>query len=89
MKSLIACLSMLFTAAFLLFATPSNAQFGEIPPGPDQEIIHLAGDVYRFRNLRHYSVFMVTSEGVILGDPISETGAKWLKQELKQRLTRR
>ena len=70
---------------FLPGPPPVMAQFGEIPPGPDQEIIHLAGDVYRFRNLRHYSVFMVTTNGVILGDPISQAGATWLRTELNNR----
>ena len=68
------------------FSPVTLAQFGQVPDGPDYEIIHLAGDVYRYRNFRHYSVFMITSEGAIMGDPINATGAEWLKSELRERL---
>ena len=48
-------------------------------------ITHLAGDVYRFQNNQHYSVFMVTPEGVIATDPISLEAARWLNNEIQQR----
>jgi glyoxylase-like metal-dependent hydrolase (beta-lactamase superfamily II) len=55
---------------------------------PVREISRLAGEVYRFRNNNHYSVFAVTSDGIIATDPINADAAKWLKAELQQRFGR-
>lgn len=52
---------------------------------PVREITQIAGDVYRFRNNFHYSVFMVTPEGVIVTDPINADTARWLKGEIATR----
>lgn len=49
-----------------------------------REITHIAGDVYRFQNNRHFSVFMVTPDGIIVTDPINESAATWLEAELDQ-----
>ena len=49
---------------------------------PIREITKLAGEVYRFRNNFHYSVFAVTPDGVIATDPIDADAAKWLKEEI-------
>ena len=40
---------------------------------------------YRAQNNQHYTVFLVTSEGIILSDPISTEFARWLKGELDRR----
>jgi len=50
-----------------------------------REITRIAGEVYRFKNNFHYSVFAVTPEGVIATDPIDPEAAKWLKAEIKKR----
>ena len=55
---------------------------------PVREISRLAGEVYRFRNNFHYSVFAVTPVGVIVTDPIDAEAAKWLKAEIAQRWNR-
>jgi glyoxylase-like metal-dependent hydrolase (beta-lactamase superfamily II) len=52
---------------------------------PVREITKLAGDVYRFRNNNHYSVFAVTPAGVIATDPINADAARWLKAEIAAR----
>jgi glyoxylase-like metal-dependent hydrolase (beta-lactamase superfamily II) len=52
---------------------------------PKREIIQIAGDLYRFQNNFHYSVFLVTPEGIIATDPISAEAAGWLKAELARR----
>ncbi|MGQ0545995.1 MAG: hypothetical protein ACT4P3_11790 [Betaproteobacteria bacterium] len=54
-------------------------------PGPVREITRIAGEVYRFRNNNHYSVFAVTPAGVIATDPINADAARWLKGEIAQR----
>lgn len=52
---------------------------------PAREITRIAGEVYRFRNAGHYSVFAVTPAGVIATDPINADAARWLKAEIAQR----
>ncbi len=52
---------------------------------PVREITRLAGEIYRFRNNLHYSVFAVTPAGIIVTDPINADAAHWLRAELKQR----
>lgn len=58
---------------------------GQAEAQPIREITQIAGDLYRFRNNGHYSVFLVTQEGIIATDPINEAAATWLKAELDQR----
>ncbi|MFQ5534969.1 MAG: MBL fold metallo-hydrolase [Sphingomonadales bacterium] len=53
--------------------------------GPKRSIVHVAGDLYRFQNNFHFSVFLVTGEGVIVADPINADTAKWLKAEIRSR----
>ncbi len=52
---------------------------------PKRAITQIAGDLYRFQNNFHYSVFLVTPEGVIVTDPINADAAAWLKNEIAQR----
>lgn len=64
-----------------LCATSAVAQ----PRTPPREITNVTGDLYRARNGNWYTVFLVTPDGIILGDPINETFAPWLKTELDAR----
>jgi glyoxylase-like metal-dependent hydrolase (beta-lactamase superfamily II) len=54
-------------------------------PPPVREITKIAGEVYRFRNANHYSVFAVTPAGVIATDPINADAARWLRAEITRR----
>jgi hypothetical protein len=45
---------------------------------PDDEITKLADDVYLFRHQFHQAIFIATSQGVIVTDPISAEAATWL-----------
>lgn len=63
-------------------------QIAQAPPAPVREITRIAGEVYRFRNNFHYSVFAVTPEGVIATDPIDADAARWLKGQIKQRFNK-
>ena len=80
---------LLLGAIAVLLACPgvADAQFGEgAPPGsPGREIIHLTGDLYRFRDVRHYGMFLHTPAGIILVDPTNPDTATWLKGELDSR----
>ena len=68
---------------FALGIEPAGAQ-----ESPTREISHIAGDVYRFQNNVHFSVFMVTPAGIIATDPINADAAQWLKQQLDARFGR-
>jgi glyoxylase-like metal-dependent hydrolase (beta-lactamase superfamily II) len=61
------------------------ASWAQTPPAPVREITKLAGEVYRFRNANHYSVFAVTPAGVIATDPINADAARWLRAEIARR----
>ena len=63
--------------------SPLWAQTPATPPV--REVSQIAGNVYRFRNNFHYSVFAVTPAGVIATDPINAAAAQWLKAEIAQR----
>ena len=52
------------------------------PSHPDDEITKLADDVYLFRHQFHQAIFLTTSEGVIVTDPISAEAATWLRAEI-------
>ncbi len=52
---------------------------------PIGEIIKLTGDLYEARSSFHNTVFLVTTDGIILADPISEEFAEWLKAEFSER----
>jgi glyoxylase-like metal-dependent hydrolase (beta-lactamase superfamily II) len=72
-------ITMIFCALWLV-AAPGMAQ-----DDAKRAITNIAGDLYRFQNNFHVSVFLVTPEGIIVTDPINESAAKWLKAELEKR----
>ncbi|MBI2232042.1 MAG: MBL fold metallo-hydrolase [Deltaproteobacteria bacterium] len=55
---------------------------------PQRVITPIKGDLYRFRNASHFSVFLVTPAGIIATDPIDADAARWLKAELAQRFAK-
>ncbi len=68
-------------AVLLLCVAAVSSQAQEVK----REITKIAGDLYRFQNKFHYSVFLVTPEGVIVTDPIDADAAAWLKAEIASR----
>jgi len=64
----------------IALATPALAQREQT-----RKITQISGDLYRFENNFHASVFLVTPEGVIATDPINRPAAEWLKQEIAER----
>jgi len=57
-------------------------------PAPVREIVQVRGDLYFVRAGSHNTAFLVTPDGIILGDPISTATANWLKPELDRRFNR-
>lgn len=73
------CFTLSLIVSGILVSTVASAQDAK------RSITKIAGDLYRFENNFHRSVFLVTSEGIILIDPINSDAAQWLKKELKTR----
>lgn len=48
----------------------------------DRSVTNIAGDVYRFQNNFHYSIFVITDDGVVVTDPINTEAALWLRSEI-------
>jgi len=65
----------------LAMLEPAAAQ----PSGPAREIVPVNGDLYRARNGNWYTIFLVTPDGIVLGDPIDSAFADWLAGELERR----
>jgi glyoxylase-like metal-dependent hydrolase (beta-lactamase superfamily II) len=63
-----------------LFATGASAQ-----GAPERGIVNVTGDLYRAQNNQHFTVFLVTSDGIILSDPINREFSEWLRAELERR----
>lgn len=54
----------------------------------DRAITQISGDLYRFQNNFHFSVFLVTDDGVLVTDPINADAAAWLRDEIASRFDR-
>ena len=52
---------------------------------PRRTITHISGGVYQATNNFHGTVFLVTSDGIVLADPLNTDFAIWLKNELDAR----
>jgi len=71
---------------FLMTLFPLGSTFAQ--QAPTRNITKITGDLYRFQNNFHYSVFLVTPEGVIVTDPINADAAAWLKAEIAKRFNK-
>ena len=67
-----------------VLVTASQA-LGQAPAAPRRSIEHVNGAVYSATNNNHRTVFLVTPDGIILGDPINADFSRWLKAELATR----
>jgi glyoxylase-like metal-dependent hydrolase (beta-lactamase superfamily II) len=71
--------------ALLLLAACGGGAGSDAAPPPVREIVNITGDLYRAQNDNHFTVFLVTDEGVILADPINADFSAWLKDEIAER----
>src|SRR6187200_752785 len=55
------------------------------PPAPQRGIVNVTGQLYRAQNDNHYTVFLVTPQGIIMSDPINRDFARYLKAEFATR----
>jgi hypothetical protein len=49
----------------------ASEALGQTPPAPRRSIEPVSGGVYTAINNNHRTVFLVTAEGIVLGDPIN------------------
>ncbi len=73
--------ALILVSAFLIPAT-THAQ-----DGPTRAITHIVGDLHRFQNGGHYSVLLVTEEGILATDPINAAAAAWLKDAVAEQFS--
>ncbi len=79
-------LQRLVIPLFLLLSFPMAAQDEETPVFQFRNNIeNITGDLYRASNGAWHAIFVVTSEGIVLADPINPDFANWLKGELDAR----
>src|SRR5919108_6612622 len=76
--------SRILIGLIAVLVTASQA-FGQAAQAPRRAIERINGDVYTAINNNHRTVFLVTPEGIILGDPINADLSRWLKAELASR----
>lgn len=60
-------------------------QAGAANTAPEREITNVTGELYRFRQIRHIGMFLVTPEGIVVVDPTNSALAGWLKDQLDER----
>jgi glyoxylase-like metal-dependent hydrolase (beta-lactamase superfamily II) len=72
-------------ALLALIALAVSAQAQVELPGSVREIIPITNDLYRARDGNWYVIFLVTPDGIILGDTLNNKFAEWLKAELDER----
>lgn len=73
----------------VIIACLAAVPLAQQPAGPPmRSITRIAGELYRVQNNQHYTVFLVTPEGIILADPINVEAAAWIKAQLAERFPR-
>ena len=75
--------AVLFFLSVTCLVPAAQAQQQQKPP--TRAIVNITGQLYRAQNNNHYTVFLVTPEGIIMSDPINRDFARWLKAELASR----
>jgi glyoxylase-like metal-dependent hydrolase (beta-lactamase superfamily II) len=80
-RTIMRLLTSVLTLCSLALATAVSAQ----QKPPQRAIVNVTGQLYRVQNDNHYTVFLVTQEGVIMSDPINRDFARWLKAEIATR----
>jgi glyoxylase-like metal-dependent hydrolase (beta-lactamase superfamily II) len=80
MRDMRTALILTLCSCLVLAAAPADAQ-----QTPTRAIVNVTGQLYRAQNNNHYTVFLVTPEGVIMSDPINRDFARWLKGEIAMR----
>ena len=81
--AVVSVLVLMLTSAS--FAQTPALRRANLDEGIDLNIVHISGGMYHATPNNHGTAFMVTDEGIILADPLSEDFARWLKAEFATR----
>ncbi len=73
---------VLAAGVVIFFASATYAQ------DTKRGLTEIKGDVYRFQNKFHFSMVVVTQDGVVVTDPINADAAGWLKNEIANRFNK-
>ncbi len=65
--------------ALSILALAAVAGAAAAQQAPTRGIVNVTGQLYRAQNNNHYTVLLVTPEGVIMSDPINRDFGRWLK----------
>jgi glyoxylase-like metal-dependent hydrolase (beta-lactamase superfamily II) len=76
-------LTLILVGVMVLTGMVTDAFAQQKPPA--RGIVNITGQLYRAQNDNHYTVFLVTPQGVIMSDPINRDFARWLKAEIATR----
>jgi len=68
----------------VVLAAVATSAFAQQKP-PARSIVNVTGQLYRAQNDNHYTVFLVTPDGIIMSDPINRDFARYLKAEFATR----
>ncbi len=74
MKKILLAIAITVTAGFQMQSVHAQSD-------AKRSVTEVAKDVYRFQNNFHYSMVVVTDEGVVVTDPINAEFASWIKEE--------
>lgn len=79
-------LSRIVTAALLCLCLSSGMSVAIAPAQAEdiRSLTKVSGDVYRARSNHHYSLVVVTGEGVVVVDPINLVASTWLRENVKK-----
>ena len=69
----------------MLIATVMASQLSAQPGEPTRAFEEVADNLYRVQNNNHYTMVLVTDDGVVMTDPINRDFSTWLKGELADR----
>ena len=75
----------LVAGSLALAQTPAQPPPPAVPRAPAQAILQVRGNIYRASNGNWWSLFVVTTDGIIVVDPINPAHAAWLKAQLAER----
>ncbi|NNC65507.1 MAG: MBL fold metallo-hydrolase [Gammaproteobacteria bacterium] len=77
---------ILLTALLGITALCTGCSDGQTPDEePVRGIVQITGDLYRAQDGFHFTVYLVTPDGIILADPLNADFAGWLRAELERR----
>jgi len=77
--------SVLVLCSLVLASSASAQPAAPAQQAPQRGIVNVTGQLYRAQNNNHYTVFLVTPEGIIMSDPINRDFARYLKAEFATR----